>query len=93
MLKQMYLKQIKKTFSKQLYDYWENLYPPFYFQFDQVENNAIGSLRYVRNHNNTTIRPVNLCVHKYRSGDINDTKHTYNIDSNIDIGQSLNHLF
>ncbi|XP_052777042.1 mucolipin-3-like [Mya arenaria] len=53
-------------------------------QYDKIERDAIGSLRFKR-YSNHTIKPIKLCIHKYRSGQINESQQTYNLDSHVDI--------
>ncbi|KAH3831748.1 hypothetical protein DPMN_105018 [Dreissena polymorpha] len=56
------------------------------FQYDKTESNAIGTLRFYRDINGTVI-PMQMCMHQYTSGVIDDINKTYSIDSNIENGQ------
>ncbi|XP_052279218.1 mucolipin-3-like isoform X3 [Dreissena polymorpha] len=52
-------------------------------KYDKTESNAIGTLRFYRDINGTVI-PMQMCMHQYTSGVIDDINKTYSIDSNIE---------
>ncbi|XP_060574961.1 mucolipin-3-like [Ruditapes philippinarum] len=52
------------------------------WKYDCTETDAIGSLRFYRKKG--IVDPMQMCLHTYRSSEINDTTNSYKINSKVD---------